>query len=72
VLTSQEYEAIVAWILNMHKCGMFITLQQLILKMAKIINTRPRKHLVVLVQEEKFENCAYVLRKGWKFQGHKD
>ncbi len=72
MLTSQEDEAIIAWILNMHKCGMFITLQQLKLKVAKLINTRPRKHLVVFVQEEKFENCAYVLQKGWKFQGHKD
>ncbi len=72
MLTTQENEAIVAWILNMHKRRMFITLQKHKLKVAKVFNRRPRKHLVVLVQEEKSENCAYVLRKGWKFQGHKD
>jgi len=35
LLTSQEDEAIVGWILNMQKCELFITLQQFKLKVER-------------------------------------
>jgi hypothetical protein len=40
LLINQEDETIVAWILNMKKCDLFITLQQLKLKVENVTRTR--------------------------------
>jgi hypothetical protein len=39
VLIQEEDEAIVAWVLNMKECELFITLQQFKWKVAKVIQT---------------------------------
>jgi len=41
VLTKVEDGAIVSWVLNMQKVGLFVTLQQLKLKIAKFTQTKP-------------------------------
>jgi hypothetical protein len=41
VLIKQEDEAMVIWILNMQKVGLFVTLQQLKMKVVEITQTRP-------------------------------
>ncbi len=41
VLMDEENKTIVAWVLGMQDCGLSITLQQLKIKVAKLIQTRP-------------------------------
>ncbi len=41
VLTKEEDEAIITWVLNMQECGLSITLQQLKWKVAKVTQTQP-------------------------------
>ncbi len=41
VLTKEEDEVVVTWVLNMQACGLSITLQQLKWKVAKVIQTQP-------------------------------
>ncbi len=41
VLTKEEHEAIITWVLNMQECGLSITLQQLKWKVAKVTQTQP-------------------------------
>ncbi len=41
VLTEKKDEVVVAWVLNMQKCGLSITLQQLKWKVAKLFKLNP-------------------------------
>jgi hypothetical protein len=41
VLTNQEDETLMAWILGMQECKLSITLHQLKMKVAKFTQTRP-------------------------------
>jgi hypothetical protein len=41
MLTKEEDQTVVAWTLGMQECGLFITLQQLKMKVAKVTQTRP-------------------------------
>jgi hypothetical protein len=69
LLADPKDETIVAWILNMQKCELFITLQQLKLKVEKVTWTKStpfskwssKKHLMLLVREKtsKDEQMSY-------------
>jgi hypothetical protein len=41
MLTKEEDQTVVAWTLGMQECGLFITLQQLKMKVAEVTQTRP-------------------------------